>query len=222
MTAAASSRGGSGITERVVLLFLVAASLVLGWIYFRVMPSERDARRPAVRPHATRCSTRGSGECVQIESTSDAGRRRLPEGARAGCRAATAERARASSGSTADLRREPGPTSRRLSAIRRPGKGCEEASDAARGRSSSSTSTRSACPTAWTSRWTPSARSGCSAAGASCSSTRSSSRSTAPFGRTWFVDVHPDAPVTGIVRRQAHRARAARRPRSSSGLDDCP
>ena len=40
-------------------------------------------------------------------------------------------------------------------------------------------------------------------------------------GRTWFVDVHPDAPVTGIVRRR-QRPRGARRPRSSCACDDCP
>lgn len=68
----AASAGGSGITERVVLLFLVAASLVLGWIFFLVMPGERatddlsfDLKNPMLDARL--------GECVQIESTSTQG-----------------------------------------------------------------------------------------------------------------------------------------------------
>jgi len=69
---AAASTSSSGITERVVLLFLVAASLVLGWIRFHVMPAERvpevlafDLRNPMLDAE--------SDECVQIESTSTPG-----------------------------------------------------------------------------------------------------------------------------------------------------
>lgn len=60
------------LSERVVLLFLLVAALVLSWIYFFVMPGEHrpsdetfDLRNPLL--HAK------LDECVQIESTSTPG-----------------------------------------------------------------------------------------------------------------------------------------------------
>lgn len=59
--------------ERVVLLFLLVAALVLSWIYFLVMPGASrptddtfDLRNPLLDAQV--------GECVQIESTSMPGR----------------------------------------------------------------------------------------------------------------------------------------------------
>ena len=112
-----------------------------------VMPSERtpealpfDLRNPMLDARL--------GECVQVESTSDAGRRRLPEGARARRRAATPERA---------ARARHLPRAARGPALSRDGPPIPAARGELRGgrarcarRSSSSTSTRSACRTAWT------------------------------------------------------------------------
>jgi hypothetical protein len=60
---------GASLTERVVVLFLLVAALVLGWIYFHVMPSRRpptavtfDLKNPLLDA--------ALDECVQIESQS--------------------------------------------------------------------------------------------------------------------------------------------------------
>lgn len=60
------------VSERVVLLFLLAAALVLSWIYFLVMPREH---RPTDETFDLRNPLLGArlDECVQIESTTSPG-----------------------------------------------------------------------------------------------------------------------------------------------------
>ena len=62
----------SSLTERVVVLFLVITAVVLGWIYFHVMPARRipdnqqfDLKNPLLDAQPD--------ECVQIESQSTPG-----------------------------------------------------------------------------------------------------------------------------------------------------
>lgn len=62
----------SGITERVVLLFLVASCLVLGWIYFAVMPGDRAPDLPPFDFRNPMLDAR-EGQCVQVESVTRPG-----------------------------------------------------------------------------------------------------------------------------------------------------
>jgi len=67
-----SGTASSSLTERVVVLFLVIAAVVLGWIYFHVMPARRvpDNRQFDLRNPLLDAQT---DECLQIESQSTPG-----------------------------------------------------------------------------------------------------------------------------------------------------
>ena len=216
MTAARASRGG-GITERVVLLFLVAASLVLGWIYLGVMPSERipealpfDLRNPLLDARL--------GECVQIESTSTQG------------------------GVVCLKVREPGVVLRPrdgppqlgiYGGLRRgrpylatglryppPGVGCEETGALreeielfdlnAFGMPYGLDVTVDAVRPLWVQR-----------GGRFLFVYEVQLTQYGAVGRTWFVDVHPDAPVAGIVRRR-HSVEGGTETAIFLRVDDCP
>ncbi len=195
---AAPSPRGSGLTERVVLLFLVAASLVLGWIYFHVLPSERVPEALVFNLENPMLGAR-LGECVQIESTTTPGivgclevrepgvvlrPRNGPErlGRFHGLRMARPYLA-------AGLRQPP------------PGKSCEESGDLredvelfdlnAFGMPYGLDVTLDTVRPLWVQR-----------GGRLLFVYEVQMTEYGAAGRTWFLDIHPDEPVAGIVRRR--------------------
>ena len=194
----APSTRGSGITERVVLLFLVAASLVLGWIFFYVMPAERT---PDVLPFDLRNPMLDArlGECVQVESTTTASNvvclKVRDPGVVLRPRDGPAQLGvyrgllRARPYLATGLRYPP------------PGQNCAEAADLreeielfdlnAFGMPYSLDVTVDAVRPLWVQR-----------GGRFLFVYEVQLTQYGSIGRTWFLDIHPDAPVTGIVRRR--------------------
>lgn len=194
----ASPSSTSGVTERVVLLFLIAATLVLAWIYFLVIPGERvpdalpfDLRNPMLDARL--------GECVQVESTTTPGTVVCLKVQEPGV-VLRPRNGPTQLGIYRDMRRA---RPYLATALRYPppGRGCEEDVETqeeielfdlnAFGMPYSLDVTLDAVRPLWVQR-----------GGRFLFVYEVQMTQYGAIGRTWFLDVHPDAPVTGIVRRR--------------------